>query len=283
MMVFPFTKKKFLSLSDRGRHVWLIKWLSQIYEKLVANRLGEQSCFLFLENYLKVLEWIGGKPHSFPDNFVSDNKDIRMWIEFVSDSIHYHRIKSGIFPKDYDLLPRAVPATLTKDKKTLSEIKHSYFDYHIALDGLRSLFNIGSIFRTCDASGFASVILGSTCGPEHPAVQKTSMGAHKWVSCTKTCDLALKLEKMKQQGFQITGIETVCGSESYIHYNWNEKGVVVFGNEEYGISSHVMKICDDFVHIPMFGVKNSLNVANSVSIIVFHIAGCCKTAQIVRA
>jgi tRNA G18 (ribose-2'-O)-methylase SpoU len=204
--------------------------------------------------------------------------DTKILIEFVSDSIHLHRIKAGLCPKDHDLLVQVMSA----DRK-LPEKQLPVFHYHIALDGLRSLFNTGSIFRTCDAAGFQSIILGNTPGPEHPVVRKTSMGASNWVSFTKTDDLAAGLYAMKKKGFKITGIETVKDSESYANYSWQEKGVVVFGNEEYGISSHVMKICDDFVHIPMFGVKNSLNVANSVSIIVFHIAGCCKTAQIVRA
>ncbi len=262
MVVFPFTKKKFESLSVNSRHKWIIKWLSRIYQELAANRFNEKSFIFFFENYSNVLQWMGDTPCSIPDN--PDTKNL---IEFVSDSIHRHRIKAGLCPKDHDLLVQVMSADRECPEKHLP-----VFHYHIALDGLRSLFNTGSIFRTCDAAGFQSIILGNTPGPEHPVIRKTSMGAAKWVPFTKTDDLASDLDAMKQKGFKITGIETVKGSESYTDYNWQGKGVVVFGNEEYGISSHVMRTCDDFVHIPMYGIKNSINVANAVSIIAFHIA-----------
>ncbi len=263
MVSFSFTKKKFLSLPVNTRHKWIIKWLSQIYRDIAANRFMEKSCILFFENYSNILDWMQEKPCPvMPESF-----DTKTWLEFVSDLIQRHRIKSGMSLKDYNLLP----VINTIDQKFTTP-KSPCFNYHIALDGLRSLFNTGSIFRTCDAVGFKSIILGNTLGPEHPKVQKTSMGTYKWVSSTKTDDLASTLYEMKKQNFKITGIETVQNSKSYTNYKWQKKGIVVFGNEEYGISSHVMSVCDDFVHIPMFGMKNSINVANAVSIIVFHIA-----------
>ncbi len=270
MVSFPFTKNKFLSLPVKARYKWLIKWLSHIYKEIAANRLKLKSCILFFKTYSNVLQWMGEQPYPMPEK-----SETMAWIEFVSDSIHRHRMESGIFPKDYNLLPKIN----TGDKKPTAKFaggKFPCFNYHIALDGLRSMFNTGSIFRTCDAGGFQSIILGNTYGPEHPAVQKTSMGTYKWIPCTKTDDLASTLGERKKQGLKITGIETVQGSENYMDYKWQEKGIIVFGNEEYGISSHVMRVCDDFVHIPMFGMKNSLNVANAVSIIVFHIVSILK-------
>ncbi len=143
---------------------------------------------------------------------------------------------------------------------------------HLALDGLRSLFNTGSIFRTCEAAGFNSIILGNMPGKEHPGVQKTAMGAHKWIDQEKTEDLAQTLIDKKLEGFQIIGIETIKDSISCHDFAWEKNTIVVFGNEEYGISSHVMDSCDKIVSIPMFGRKNSLNVANAVAVICFQIA-----------
>ncbi len=262
MVIFPFTKKKFLSLSNKSRHEWIIKWLSQIYQELTTNRLKDSSCLLFFSSYSTVLYWMGATSCPMPEGF-----NTRAWIEFVSDSIHHHRIQSGISTKDHDLLPR-----INNEDKKFIEKRSACFNYHIALDGLRSLFNTGSIFRTCDAGGFESVILGNTPGAEHPIVRKTSMGTCKWIPYTKTADLASTLCAMKKQGFEITGIETAEDSQSYTDHNWQKQGVIVLGNEEYGISSHVMRACDNFVHIPMFGKKNSINVANAASIIIFHIA-----------
>ncbi|MCP4021997.1 MAG: RNA methyltransferase, partial [Desulfobacteraceae bacterium] len=102
----------------------------------------------------------------------------------------------------------------------------------------------------------------------------TAMGAQKWVKALKTCDLAQTLMEKKENGHTIIGCETVEGSTAYDSYLWPPKGVVVFGNEEYGISSHVLSVCDDAVRIPMRGKKNSINVASAVSVIAFHIASC---------
>jgi len=131
---------------------------------------------------------------------------------------------------------------------------------------------VGSIFRTCDAAGIQSLILGNTLGKEDPRVQKTAMGAHKWISQETTSDLAQTLLEKKSQGFQIIAVETAVGSVPCHEFAWPSKGVVVFGNEEYGISSHVMPMADHIVHIPMFGKKNSLNVANAAAVILFQIA-----------
>ena len=80
----------------------------------------------------------------------------------------------------------------------------------------------------------------------------------------------------KEAGFQIVGVETMESSLAFNDFAWQKKTILVFGNEEYGISSHVMAVCDEIVHIPMFGRKNSLNIANAVSVICFHVAGCLK-------
>lgn len=198
-----------------------------------------------------------------------DGHAIRPWVEFVSDAIHLHRVKAGIYPKDHDLLDSASINVLNND---LSSKKIKTLDYHIALDGFRSLFNVGAIFRNCDAAGFKSIILGNTPGGENASVKKTSMGASSWVFSEKTDDLSLTLMDKKNNGYAIIGIETIQTSENYNSFNWPKKAVIVLGNEEYGISRHVLRICDYLVHIPMFGKKNSINVANAAAVIMFHVA-----------
>ncbi len=262
MLSFPFTRKKFLSLTPQGRHRWIIKWLSAVYHKISTNRVGPESLGLFAGEYTRVMKWSETIPQNLPDP-----KDQRRWLEFVSDAIHCERTAAGIVPKDQDL----IAAIETEDSR---EEKSGFprLDFHMALDGLRSLFNVGSIFRTCDAAGFSSLILGNTPGGEHPLVQKTSMGAASWMPHTKTRDLAGTLLTMKDQGYRITAVETAQQSRPYNDNPWHARGVVVMGNEEYGISSHVMRVCDEVVHIPMFGRKNSLNVANAAAVVLFHIA-----------
>jgi 23S rRNA (guanosine2251-2'-O)-methyltransferase len=193
----------------------------------------------------------------------------RAWVEFVSDAIHFHRLGAGISPKDHDLLESASTSVTTSDS---SMEKQKAIDYHVAIDNFRSLFNVGAIFRICDAAGFRSIILGNTPGAENPSVKKTSMGASEWVDAYKTEDLASTLIKQKDKGYSIIGIETIKNSVKHTEFKWPQKAVIVMGNEEYGISKHILRICDNFVHIPMYGKKNSINVTNAASVVMFHIS-----------
>ncbi|WP_300458835.1 RNA methyltransferase [Desulfobacula sp.] len=261
MDTFGFTKKKFLSLSRENQHKHIIRWLSEFYQQLTTNRVQKTALTLFTHQYTEILIWTGRMPFVAPDTHGT-----RLWMECISDRIHYHRSALGHPVRDYDLLE----TVQTNDGSRHPD--QPDLDCHIALDGLRSLFNVGSIFRTCEAAGFSSVILGNTPGKEHPGVQKTAMGAHKWVKQEKVTDLAQTLLEKKDNGFHIIGIETIKEARPFFEGSWQKKTIVVFGNEEYGISSHVMETCDDFVYIPMFGKKNSINVANAVSVICFQVA-----------
>ena len=262
METFGFTKKKFLSQSFDNQQKHIIHWLSSFYQTLTANRVNHKSLIFFTDQYNQILSWIEMEAFKNPES-----NAIRLWVEAVSNRIHFHRSCTGKPVRDYDLLKKVQ----TKDSNFLCD--KTDINCHIALDGLRSVFNTGSIFRTCEASGFNSIILGNTPGKEHHGVQKTAMGADKWVDQEKTDNLAQVLIDKKEKGFQIIGIETVDDSIPYHDMEWQKSSILVFGNEEYGISSHVMAVCDQFVNIPMFGRKNSLNVANAVAVISFHIAG----------
>ncbi|MCD4720296.1 MAG: RNA methyltransferase [Desulfobacula sp.] len=261
MDTFGFTKKKLLSLCHETQNKHIIIWLSKFYQKLTTNRVNQASLELFTHQYNEILNWTGMNPFIQPES-----NNTRLWIETISDQIHFYRSATGNTFRDYDLLEKIQTNDLSFSCHQID------FHCHVALDGLRSLFNVGSIFRTCEAAGFKSIILGNTLGKEHPGVRKTAMGAHKWVEQEKAADLAQTLLEKKEKGFQIIGVETIEGARPFYDISWKKKTIVVFGNEEYGISSHVMETCDKFIHIPMFGKKNSINVANAVSVICFHIA-----------
>jgi tRNA G18 (ribose-2'-O)-methylase SpoU len=261
MDTFGFTKKKLLSLCPETQHRHIIIWLSKFYKKLTTNRVNQASLDLFTHQYNELLNWTGMKCFIKPDS-----NNTRAWIETISDQIHFHRSVTDSTCRDYDLLEKV------QTNDSLFSCSQIDIQCHVALDGLRSLFNVGSIFRTCDAAGFNSILLGNTQGKEQASVQKTAMGAQKWVKQKKTADLAQTLVEKKEKGYRIIGVETIKGASPFDDISWRKKTIIVFGNEEYGISSHVLKVCDEFVYIPMFGKKNSINVANAVSVICFHIA-----------
>jgi tRNA G18 (ribose-2'-O)-methylase SpoU len=260
MDTFGFTKKKLMALPEKRRHHHIIKWLSAFYQAVTTNRLNSRSYDIFTAQYHQVLTWLGRGPFSRPE------KDSpRLWLETLSDRIHQHRRAMGMVCRDFDLLKKVSIQDVKKKACVLN------VNCCVALDGLRSLFNTGAIIRTCEAAGFTSVIIGNGPDSDHPGIRKTAMGADQWIHLESTRDLGQALLNKKAEGYKIIGVETMEGSLSYDRMNWQDQTILVFGNEEYGISSHVMGICDHFVHIPMFGKKNSINVSNAVSVVCFHV------------
>ncbi len=262
MDIFGFTRKKFISLGNETQHRQVIKWLSRAFQKLRTNRVSAEDFAGFQDQYNEIRSWMDLAPPPPPAN---DRDKARF--AFVSDAVHFHRCKIGLTPKDDGLLPsvretdRPYPAPVRPQR-----------EIWVALDGLRSLFNIGSILRTCDAAGVAGILLAHTPGGEHPKVAKTAMGAQEWLNQERTEDLYQSLMQKKNEGFTIMGVETAEGATPCHQTAWPQQLVLVLGNEEYGLSPSAMAACNAFVTIPMFGRKNSLNVANAAAVVLFQAA-----------
>jgi len=141
---------------------------------------------------------------------------------------------------------------------------------YIILDNLRSAFNVGAIFRTCDALRVSGLFLcGYTAYPPHIKLQKTSMGTIDyvpWKHFDKTVDA---VKYLQEQGIPVWAAETTSHSQSFYDANYPDKLGVVFGNEALGVSRQVVDMCDNLIEIPQWGFKNSLNVAISCGIIGF--------------
>lgn len=244
-------------------------WMAAFYQKLLTSRIKKEGFDNFICQYQTILQWMEiDLPNPLPQRPCPETES-RQWLEYVSDAIHFHRRATGLPTRDEALQPLVTRGDCVRETP-----EKPPFEYQVALDGLRSLFNVGSIFRTCEAAGIGTVILGNTLGKAHPNVRKTAMGAEQWITEEKSRDLAATLEKKRSEGFRIIGVETVSGSVPCHEYAWPPKAVLVFGNEEYGISSHVLGGADAIVHIPMFGKKNSLNVANAAAAVIFQAALC---------
>ncbi|NLL13860.1 MAG: RNA methyltransferase [Fibrobacter sp.] len=141
---------------------------------------------------------------------------------------------------------------------------------YIILDNLRSAFNVGAIFRTCDALRVSGLFLcGYTAYPPHIKLQKTSMGTIDyvpWKHFDKTVDA---VKYLQDQGIPVWAAETTSRSQSFYDANYPGKLGLVFGNEALGVSRQVVEMCDNLIEIPQWGFKNSLNVAISCGIIGF--------------
>lgn len=142
---------------------------------------------------------------------------------------------------------------------------------HIVLDNIRSVFNVGSIFRTADATGCAKLYLcGMTAKPDNIKMFKTALGATENVHWEYFNDTTEALEKLKKQGIKIVGVELTDKSIHFQSYKYPNEVALVFGHEKRGVTQPVLDLCDDVIMIPMGGVKESLNVATTAGIIMFE-------------
>jgi len=142
----------------------------------------------------------------------------------------------------------------------------------VILERIRSPFNAGSIIRCAEAAGCRDVVLtGYTPGPDHKNVMRAAMGAQELIGVAREDDPNQAVERLRNEGFHIVGLEVTDRSVPYHDFTFPCPVALVVGNEELGISIHVLDRCDTLVHIPLLGAKNSLNVAQALAVVLFEI------------
>ncbi|MDR3219752.1 MAG: RNA methyltransferase [Dysgonamonadaceae bacterium] len=156
------------------------------------------------------------------------------------------------------------------------EFKHSKkIPLIVVLDNVRSLHNVGSIFRTSDAFLVEAIYLcGITATPPHAEIHKTALGAEdtvEWKYFEKTMDAVQELKRDYRYFIAAEQAENSLSVEK-IHLEKYRKYALVFGNEVNGIDQEVMDQCNACIEIPQFGTKHSLNVSVSAGIVIWEIA-----------
>lgn len=145
----------------------------------------------------------------------------------------------------------------------------------IVLDNVRSMYNVGSVFRTADAFRLEQICLcGITSTPPHPEIHKTALGAEDTVAWTHYDNTLDAINELRCHGFMIIAIEQVKNSVMLQDFNidTNHKYALVLGNEVKGVQQEVVDFCDDCIEIPQFGTKHSLNVSVTAGIVIHHFA-----------
>lgn len=147
---------------------------------------------------------------------------------------------------------------------------------YVILDNIRSVHNVGSIFRTSDAAGVERIYLCGTTptpvdrfGRARNDMTKVALGAEKtvpWEYAENTVDI---VKKLKAEGVKVFGVEQYEGSADYSSIKYPEQCAFVFGNEVGGVSLDVLAECNEVIEIPMKGEKESLNVSVAAGIILF--------------
>ncbi|HVA99553.1 MAG TPA: TrmH family RNA methyltransferase [Bacteroidia bacterium] len=161
------------------------------------------------------------------------------------------------------------------ERKSVEEFKQSdKTPIVIVLDNVRSLNNIGSVFRTADAFLIEAIYLcGITATPPHKDIHKTALGATDsvaWNYFTNTIDAIEKLRENKYKIYAIEQAEKSIFLNKFLP-NKNEKIALIFGNEINGVAQNVIENCDNCIEIPQLGTKHSLNIAVSVGVVVWDV------------
>ena len=147
----------------------------------------------------------------------------------------------------------------------------------VVLDNVRSLHNIGAVFRTSDAFLVDCIYLcGITATPPHPEMHKTALGAEYTVDWKYFKDTEEAVNELHAKGYTVFAIEQCEGSTMLdkLTLEPDKKYAVVLGNEVKGVKQEVVNRCDGCIEIPQFGTKHSLNVSVTAGIIIWEFA--CK-------
>lgn len=225
-----FTKHKFLKLDSKLQHKKCAELLRTLYESPTAD----------LEYYNALLSWMKLLPHTDLDK------------KTLADRYHYHLREAGLSLKEHNLLPQI----RTGDRIA----KRDFGPVAIYLDNLRSAYNVGSILRTTEALRIGSVYFAKNSPfVDNEKVTRTAMGAAELVPCFQGHDLSTLPRP-------IIALDTSDEAIPVHSFIFPPSFTLILGNEEYGISKEALSQANYLLEIPMFGAKNSINVACAFAI-----------------
>lgn len=230
--LFAFQQKKFLTLSLKAQHKKCAELLHELLKSTPA----------LIEHYKELCSWMG----------LLEPAHQR---EALLDRYHFHLTQSDTVVKEHNFF-------ITSQDRPEAAASLSITIY---LERLRSSHNVGAILRTTEAFRLGEVIFSEDMADfSHPKVQKSAMGAEKWISCQKK-----PLSACPQP---LIALETATNALSLYDFVFPDVCTVALGNEEYGLSNELLNQADFCIQIPLFGRKNSLNVASSFAIVAAEIS-----------
>jgi len=148
---------------------------------------------------------------------------------------------------------------------------------YLILPDIRSAHNVGAMFRTADGAGVSKVFLAGYSprpidrfGRSQSEIEKTSLGASKTIDWEYVDNLPQLIVDLRQSGVTVVAIEQSVNSVSLADFTVPNKVAYVLGNEVDGVSEHIQQLCDVVVELPMLGEKESLNVATTAGIVLYH-------------
>ncbi len=168
------------------------------------------------------------------------------------------------------------------DRKSIEEFKQAEkTPIIIVLDDIRSLHNIGSVFRTSDAFLIEKIYFcGITATPPNKEIYKTALGATDTVTWEYQKEVLQVISDLKSENVEVYAIEQVENAIFLDDFKTetNKKYALVFGNEVFGVNQEAVKLCDGAIEIPQLGTKHSLNISVSTGIVIWDLFCKLKTS-----
>ena len=148
----------------------------------------------------------------------------------------------------------------------------------VVVDNVRSLWNVGSMFRTADACGVRLMLLSGITGcPPRPELSKTALGADEAVAWRYIADPLEAVRSLAAEGYTPVALETSPRAVPLDRFRWPERVALVVGNEVAGVGDPVLEACEEHLELPMLGVKDSLNVAVAFGVAAFAAAAALRS------
>jgi tRNA G18 (ribose-2'-O)-methylase SpoU len=178
-------------------------------------------------------------------------------------------------PKCGAVAPIAVAIDLSAGKQIFQSTAKRKLNLVVLLDNIRSIHNVGAIFRTADGFGVSAMHLcGITPTPEHPRFAKTALGSEEVIPWQYHPNAVIACNELKIGGFRLLALENLPNASNLYardEHLFDFPLVLMLGNEVCGVDPAILALCDDVLAIPMQGVKNSFNVATSFGIAISYL------------
>lgn len=154
-----------------------------------------------------------------------------------------------------------------------SAINNEHFPVWAVLDDVRSMHNVGAVFRTADSFNLSGIYLcGVTPQPPHRDIHKTALGATESVNWKYVTTAKEAILTLKNEGYTIIGVEQTYNSEwlQRFPFQTQQKVALILGNEVHGVSDEALALCDHVIEIPQFGSKHSLNISVAAGVVLWE-------------
>jgi tRNA G18 (ribose-2'-O)-methylase SpoU len=258
-----FSRNKFQALTPAAQLHSIDKLLTGWEENLFDNLQSET----LRRHILECIDWM---EQPVPDSIS------KLAIEFelhndphlLSECIGKFRAGQGLIYKDSQLTILKGDGIRSSDSAQLPRARQVI----VILDNLRSVFNIGSIFRTAECLGLQAIWLCGICAtPDNPALHKTAMGTSDRIAWRHFAETREAIETAKVEEYCVYALETAQESKSVFACGFDIPMALVVGNESLGIAPAVLELCDQYVALPVLGWKNSLNVGVAFAVAAYQI------------